>query len=29
MMRDAKLIQIYTGTNQIMRVVAAREILEG
>ncbi len=27
MMRDAKLIQIYTGTNQIMRVVAAREIL--
>ncbi len=29
MMRDAKLIQIYTGTNQIMRVVAAREILKG
>lgn len=28
MMRDAKLIQIYTGTNQIMRTVAAREILE-
>lgn len=28
MMRDAKLIQIYTGTNQIMRMVAAREILE-
>jgi len=28
MMRDAKLIQIYTGTNQIMRVVAAREILD-
>jgi alkylation response protein AidB-like acyl-CoA dehydrogenase len=27
MMRDAKLIQIYTGTNQIMRVVAARDIL--
>lgn len=27
MMRDAKLIQIYTGTNQIMRMVAAREIL--
>jgi alkylation response protein AidB-like acyl-CoA dehydrogenase len=26
MMRDAKLIQIYTGTNQIMRLVAAREI---
>jgi alkylation response protein AidB-like acyl-CoA dehydrogenase len=29
MMRDAKLIQIYTGTNQIMRVVAARSILTG
>jgi cyclohex-1-ene-1-carbonyl-CoA dehydrogenase len=28
MMRDAKLIQLYTGTNQIMRVVAAREILK-
>jgi len=28
MMRDAKLIQIYTGTNQIMRVVAARGILK-
>jgi len=28
MMRDAKLIQIYTGTNQIMRIVAAREILK-
>ncbi len=28
MMRDAKLTQIYTGTNQIMRVVAAREIFE-
>ncbi|MEE8336198.1 MAG: acyl-CoA dehydrogenase family protein, partial [Candidatus Neomarinimicrobiota bacterium] len=28
MMRDAKLIQIYTGTNQIMRVVAGREILK-
>jgi len=27
MMRDAKLIQIYTGTNQIMRLVAARGIL--
>jgi alkylation response protein AidB-like acyl-CoA dehydrogenase len=25
MMRDAKLIQIYTGTNQIMRLVTARE----
>ena len=29
MMRDAKLIQIYTGTNQITRMVAAREILRG
>ena len=28
MMRDAKLIQIYTGTNQIMRAVTAREILK-
>lgn len=28
MMRDAKLIQIYTGTNQIMRLVLAREILK-
>ncbi len=28
MMRDAKLIQIYTGTNQIMRLVAAREIFQ-
>lgn len=28
MMRDAKLIQIYTGTNQIMRVVVSREILK-
>jgi len=26
MMRDAKLIQLYTGTNQIMRLVTAREI---
>lgn len=26
MMRDAKLIQIYSGTNQIMRLVTAREI---
>ncbi len=26
MMRDAKLIQIYTGTNQVLRVVAARSI---
>jgi alkylation response protein AidB-like acyl-CoA dehydrogenase len=28
MMRDAKLIQIYTGTNQIMRLVTAREIFK-
>jgi alkylation response protein AidB-like acyl-CoA dehydrogenase len=28
MMRDAKLVQIYTGTNQIMRVVTAREIFK-
>lgn len=27
MMRDAKLIQIYTGTNQVLRMVAARSIL--
>lgn len=26
MMRDAKLIQIYTGTNQVLRMVAARSI---
>ncbi|MBW1680379.1 MAG: acyl-CoA dehydrogenase family protein [Deltaproteobacteria bacterium] len=29
MMRDAKLIQLYTGTNQIMRLVAGREIFRG
>jgi len=28
MMRDAKLTQIYTGTNQIMRLIAGRSILE-
>ena len=27
MMRDAKLTQIYTGTNQIMRLVVGRDIL--
>ncbi len=27
MMRDAKLTQIYTGTNQIMRLVAGRSLL--
>ena len=29
MMRDAKITQIYEGTNQIQRVVTAREILKG
>ena len=29
LMRDAKLMQIYEGTNQIQRVVIAREILKG
>jgi alkylation response protein AidB-like acyl-CoA dehydrogenase len=28
MMRDAKITQIYEGTNQIQRVVAARELLK-
>ena len=28
MMRDAKLTQIYTGTNQIMKLVTARSILK-
>ena len=27
--RDAKLMQIYEGTNQIQRVVIARELLKG
>jgi alkylation response protein AidB-like acyl-CoA dehydrogenase len=27
MMRDAKLTQIYTGTNQITRMVTGRELL--
>jgi alkylation response protein AidB-like acyl-CoA dehydrogenase len=27
MMRDAKVTQIYEGTNQIQRVVMARELL--
>jgi butyryl-CoA dehydrogenase/acyl-CoA dehydrogenase len=27
MMRDAKITQIYEGTNQIQRVVMAREVL--
>jgi len=29
MMRDAKLIQIYAGTNQIMRLVTAKELFKG
>src|SRR6516162_2736423 len=29
MMRDAKITQIYEGTNQIQRVVMARQLLEG
>ena len=28
-MRDAKITQIYEGTNQIQRVVIARDLLEG
>jgi alkylation response protein AidB-like acyl-CoA dehydrogenase len=27
MMRDAKITQIYEGTNQILRLVAARGLL--
>jgi alkylation response protein AidB-like acyl-CoA dehydrogenase len=29
MMRDAKITQIYEGTNQIQRVVMARHLLKG
>ena len=29
LMRDAKLMQIYEGTNQIQRLVIARELLRG
>ncbi|HEV2954171.1 MAG TPA: acyl-CoA dehydrogenase family protein, partial [Candidatus Dormibacteraeota bacterium] len=29
MMRDAKITQIYEGTNQIQRLVIARAILRG
>jgi len=29
MMRDAKITQIYEGTNQVQRVVAARQLLNG
>ena len=28
LMRDAKLMQIYEGTNQIQRLVIAREVLK-
>jgi alkylation response protein AidB-like acyl-CoA dehydrogenase len=29
MMRDAKVTQIYEGTNQIQRIVIARDLLAG
>ena len=29
MMRDAKITQIYEGTNQIQRVVMSRQLLKG
>ena len=29
MMRDAKITQIYEGTNQIQRIVMARQLLKG
>jgi len=28
-MRDAKICQIYEGTNEIMRIVIARSLLRG
>jgi len=28
MMRDAKITQIYEGTNQIMKLIISREILK-
>jgi alkylation response protein AidB-like acyl-CoA dehydrogenase len=28
MMRDAKITQIYEGTNQVQRIVMARELLK-
>ena len=28
MMRDAKITQIYEGTNQVQRIVMARKLLE-
>jgi len=29
MMRDAKITQIYEGTNQVQRMVMARQLLKG
>jgi alkylation response protein AidB-like acyl-CoA dehydrogenase len=29
MMRDAKITQIYEGTNQVQRIVMARQLLRG
>jgi acyl-CoA dehydrogenase len=29
LMRDAKLLQIYEGTNQIQRMVIARQLAKG
>jgi alkylation response protein AidB-like acyl-CoA dehydrogenase len=29
MMRDAKITQIYEGTNQVQRIVIARQLLAG
>jgi alkylation response protein AidB-like acyl-CoA dehydrogenase len=29
MMRDAKITQIYEGTNQVQRLVMARQLLRG
>jgi hypothetical protein len=29
MMRDAKIIQIYEGTNQIQKLVISRALLKG
>jgi alkylation response protein AidB-like acyl-CoA dehydrogenase len=28
-MRDAKIMQIYEGTNQIQRLIVAKALLEG
>jgi alkylation response protein AidB-like acyl-CoA dehydrogenase len=29
MLRDAKITQIYEGTNQVQRIVMARQLLAG